>query len=55
MTLAAILFGYGAYSYFVQTLNVAAPRIAADLNSMPLYSWSVSIPGIGLLAVSLIS
>jgi MFS family permease len=55
MTLAAILFGYGAYSYFVQTLNVAAPRIAADLNSMPLYSWSVSIPGLGLAIGTLIS
>ena len=32
----------------MQTLNNAAPRIAADLNGMALYSWSVSIPSLGL-------
>lgn len=48
MSLAAILLVYLAYGYFMQTLNVAAPRIAADLNGMALYSWSVSIPSLGL-------
>lgn len=48
MALAAILLVYLVYAYFMQTLNNAAPRIAADLNGMALYSWSVSIPSLGL-------
>jgi MFS family permease len=46
--LAAILLVYFMYAYFMQTLNNATPRIAADLNGMALYSWSVSIPSLGL-------
>ena len=42
------LLVYFVYSYFMQTLNNAAPKIAADLNGMALYSWSVSIPSLGL-------
>ena len=48
MALAAILLVYFVYAYFMQTLNNATPRIAADLNGMALYSWSVSIPSLGL-------
>jgi MFS family permease len=48
MALAAVFMSYLAYGYFMQTLNVAAPRMAADLNGMQLYSWSVSIPSLGL-------
>lgn len=48
MALAAILLVYFLYAYFMQTLNNAAPKIAADLDGMALYSWSVSIPSLGL-------
>lgn len=48
MSIAAIYVGYFMYSYFMQTLNAAAPKIVADLKGMPLYSWSVSIPSLGL-------
>lgn len=48
MALAAILLGYFVNAYFMQSLNNATPRIAADLNGMALYSWSVSIPSLGL-------
>jgi MFS family permease len=48
MALAAIMLAYFVYAYFMQTLNNAAPMIAADLNGMALYSWSVSIPSLGL-------
>lgn len=48
MALAAILLVYFVYAYFMQTLNNAAPMIAADLDGMALYSWSVSIPSLGL-------
>jgi len=48
MALASILLVYFVYAYFMQTLNNAAPMIAADLNGMALYSWSVSIPSLGL-------
>ena len=36
----------GTSAYFVQTLNIARPRMAADLDGMALYSWSISIPGL---------
>jgi MFS family permease len=48
MAISAIYVGYFVYSYFMQTLNNAAPRIAADLKDMALLSWSVSIPSLGL-------
>jgi MFS family permease len=55
MALSGIYLGYFIYSYFMQTLNNAAPRIAADLNSMALYSWSVSIPSLGLAIGTLLA
>jgi MFS family permease len=30
--------------FFIQTLGIARPRMAADLNGMALYSWSIAIP-----------
>ena len=48
LALTSVFVGYFIYSYYLQTLNIAAPKIAADLNGMALYSWSVSIPGLGL-------
>jgi MFS family permease len=37
---------YGTMSYFIETINVARPRMAADLDGMSLYAWSVSIPNL---------
>jgi MFS family permease len=48
MSIAAIYVGYFMYSYFMQTLNAATPKIVADLKGMPWYSWSVSIPSLGM-------
>jgi MFS family permease len=48
MSIAAIYVGYFMYSYFMQTLNAATPKIVADLKGMTLYSWSVSIPSLGM-------
>jgi MFS family permease len=48
LALSPAFLGYFVYSYFMSTLNNAAPKIAADLNGMALYSWSVSIPSLGL-------
>ncbi len=44
--LVAIFAVYGTMSYFVQTLNIARPKMAADLDGMSLYAWSVSIPSL---------
>ena len=41
-------------SFFVQTLGIARPRIAADLNGMSLYSWSLSIPSLAAAFVTLL-
>ncbi len=55
IAISGIFLGYFIYSYFMQTLNVATPRIAADLNGMALYSWSVSIPALGLALGTLLA
>jgi MFS family permease len=44
--LVAIFAVYGTMSYFVQSLTIARPRMAADLDGMSLYSWAVSIPSL---------
>ncbi|MBN1566604.1 MAG: MFS transporter [Acidobacteria bacterium] len=44
--LVAIFAVYGTMSYFVQTLTIARPKMAADLDGMPLYAWAVSIPSL---------
>ena len=41
-------------SFFFQTLGIARPRMAADLNGMSLYSWSLSIPGLAAAFVTLL-
>lgn len=41
-------------SFFIQTLGIARPRIAADLNGMSLYAWSLSIPGLAAAFVTLL-
>ena len=33
-------------AYFIQTMNIARPKIAADLDGMSLYSLAVSLPGL---------
>ncbi len=48
MAISAIYVGYFVYSYFMQTLNAATPKIAADLKGMSQISWSVSIPSLGM-------
>ncbi len=45
--LAAVFITYFTYGYFLQILLAAMPKIAADLDGMPLYSWGVSIPNLG--------
>jgi MFS family permease len=52
--LVAIFAVYGTMSFFVQTMTIARPKIAADLNGMSLYAWSVSIPGLASALVTLI-
>lgn len=41
-------------SLFLQTQGIAKPRMAADLDGMALYSWSVSIPGLAAAFVTLL-
>jgi MFS family permease len=52
--MVAIFAVYGTMGYFVQSLNVARPKMAADLNGLHLYSWSVSIPSLFSAIVTLI-
>jgi MFS family permease len=46
--LTTVFLTYFVYSYFFQILLSAFPKIAANLDGMPLYSWGVSIPNLGL-------
>ena len=52
--MVAIFAVYGAMSYFVQSLTIARPKMAADLNGMALYAWAVSIPSLVSAFVTLI-
>jgi MFS family permease len=52
--LVAIFALYGTSAYFIQTLNIARPKMAADLDGMALYSWSISLPGLASAFVALI-
>ncbi len=42
----AIFSVYSTVAFSMHTLNIARPRITADLNGLPLYAWSVSIPSL---------
>ena len=44
LSLIAIFSIIFTMSFFVQSLGIARPRMAADLDGMTLYSWSLSIP-----------
>jgi MFS family permease len=52
--LVTVFAVYGTMSYFIQTINIARPRMAADLDGMSLYSWLISIPGLAAAFVTLI-
>jgi MFS family permease len=52
--LVAVFAVYGTMYFFVQTTNIARPRIAADLDGMSLYSYSISIPALAAAFVTLV-
>lgn len=52
--LATIFSIYFTVFFFVQSLGIARPRMAADLDGMALYSWSISIPSLAAAFVTLL-
>jgi MFS family permease len=54
LALVAVFAIYGTSAYFIQALNNARPKIAAELDGMALYSWSISIPSLVGAFVTLI-
>jgi MFS family permease len=52
--LVAIFAVYGTVAYAVQSMMVARPKIAADLNGLSLYGWSMSIPALVMALVTII-
>lgn len=44
--LTAVFITYFATIFFFRGIGVALPKVAADLNGMPLYSWSISLPAL---------
>ena len=52
--LVAVFAVYCTMTFFVQTILIARPRMAADLNGMTLYSWSISIPSLAAAFVTLV-
>ncbi len=52
--LVAIFAVYGMMAYSVQTMTIARPKIAADLDGLSLYAWSVSIPSLIMALVTII-
>ena len=52
--LVVIFAIYFCNTYFIQTFTIARPRMAADLNGMALYAWSISIPSLAAAFVTLL-
>ena len=52
--LVAIFAVYGTVAFSVQTMTIARPKIAADLDGLSLYAWSVSIPSLVMALVTII-
>jgi MFS family permease len=52
--LVGIFAVYGTMAFIVQTLTIARPKIAADLDGLSLYAWSVSIPSLVMALVTII-
>lgn len=52
--LVAIFAVYGTMAYSVQSMAVARPKIAADLDGLSLYGWSMSIPSLVMALVTII-
>jgi MFS family permease len=50
----AIFAVYGTMSFSVQTIGIARPKITADLNGLPLYALSMSIPMLVMALVTII-
>jgi len=46
MGIVAIFAVYGTMAYFVQSLSIARPKMAAELNGMSLYAAAISIPAL---------
>jgi MFS family permease len=45
---------YAVSFYYLHTMGVARPRMAAELNGMPWFSWLISIPGLAGALVTLL-
>jgi len=52
--LVAIFAVYGTMAFTVQTMTIARPKIAADLDGLSLYGLSVSIPALVMALVTVI-
>lgn len=50
----AVFITYFAANFFMNALNIARPRMAADLNGMALFSWSMSLPGLASAVATLV-
>ena len=53
LALFAVFATYFGSSYLFRGFGVALPKIAADLNGMPLYSWAISLPALASAFVTL--
>jgi len=52
--LSAVFLTYFLASLMIHGLNIAAPKIAADLDGMTLYSWAISLPALAAAFVTLL-
>jgi len=54
LELTAVFVAYFTSFFVLNSLNVALPRIAADLDGMQIYAWAISIPALASAFVILI-
>jgi MFS family permease len=54
LQLAAVFIAYFTAFFVTNSLNIAMPRIVADMNGMAYYSWAISIPALATAIATLI-
>jgi MFS family permease len=54
LPLAAVFIAYFTSFFVTNSLNIAMPRIVADMNGMAYYSWAISIPALATAIATLI-
>ena len=43
----AVFIAYFVYNFFMNAVNIAQPKMVAEFNGMPMFSWLIALPALG--------